>query len=113
MYREQWERILAVWRDKLQVSLDLSQALRIHLVAEENGKGEMHRFMEIDDDRPSAEFVVRRMIRQLIDLKLADQDPAKMQLRAVGWVNRQTALDEFGRIPQEGGRPGPLAHLLQ
>jgi hypothetical protein len=38
------------------------------------------------------------------DSKSYENLPAKMQIRAVRWVNRETVLDGFGRIPQEGER---------
>ena len=98
MYKEHWQRILEAWRNKLEASLDLSNAVRIHLVAEEKGKGEIHRFAEIGASRPSAKLVITRMISQLADLKLADQDPTTLQIRAVTWVNRSTALDDLGHI---------------
>jgi len=104
MYKEHWEKILEAWRNKLEASLDLSNAMQIHLVAEEKGKGEMHRFISIDDDRPNAEFVVTRMLRRLVDLKLAGHDPIKVQLSAVKWVNRATVLDESGHIHDEKER---------
>jgi hypothetical protein len=104
MYKEHWEKILEAWRNKLEASLDLSNAMQIHLVAEEKGKGEMHCFISIDDDRPNAEFVVTRMLRRLVDLKLAGHDPIKVQLSAVKWVNRATVLDESGHIHDEKER---------
>ena len=96
MYKDHWKKILEAWRNELEVSLDLSNAVRIHLVAEEKGKGEIHRFVAIGASRPSAELVITRMISQLADLKLADHDPTTIQIRAVTWVNRSTALDDLG-----------------
>lgn len=98
MYKDHWKKILEAWRNELEVSLDLSNAVRIHLVAEEKGKGEIHRFVAIGASRPSAELVITRMISQLADLKLADHDPTTIQIRAVTWVNRSTALDDLGHI---------------
>jgi len=62
------------------------------------GKGEIHRVVAIGASRPSAELVITRMISQLADLKLADHDPTTLQIRAVTWVNRSTALDDLGHI---------------
>ena len=98
MYEDRWKKILEAWRNDLEASLDLSNAVRIHLVAEEKGKGEIHRFVAIGASRPSAELVFTRMISQLADLKLADHDPTTLQIRAVTWVNRSTALDDLGHI---------------
>ena len=47
MYEDHWKKILEAWRNELEASLDLSNAVRIHLVAEEKGKGEIHRFVAI------------------------------------------------------------------
>ena len=98
MYQKNWEKILEAWRNKLEASLNLENAVQIHLVAEERGKGEIHRFIAIDDDRPNAKFVVTRMLRRLIDLKLARHDPIKLRISAVKWV------DKFGRIRRENKR---------
>lgn len=98
MYKDHWKKILEAWRNELEASLDLSNAVRIHLVAEEKGKGEIHRFVAIGASRASAELVITRMISQLADLKLADHDPTTIQIRAVTWVNRSTALDDLGHI---------------
>lgn len=99
MYKEQWKEILAVWRDTLTGSLDLTQAVGIHLVAEEMEKGEIHRFVSIDEKTQGAGFVVARIIRQLVDQKLADQDPTRVRIKAISWANRQMARDEFTRVP--------------
>ena len=101
MYEDHWERILEAWRDKLEASLDLSNAMRIHLVAEEKEKGEIHRFISIDDNRPSAEIVVARMINQLAQVKLAAQDPTRIQITAVKWVKRSAVPDDFSAIPRQ------------
>jgi hypothetical protein len=69
MYKDHWKKILEAWRNELEASLDLSNAVRIHLVAEEKGKGEIHRFVAIGASRASAELVITRMISQLADLK--------------------------------------------
>ena len=98
MYKDHWKKLLEAWRNELEASLDLSNAVRIHLVAEEKGKGEIHRVVAIGASRPSAELVITRMISQLADLKLADHDPTTLQIRAVTWVNRSTALDDLGHI---------------
>jgi hypothetical protein len=102
MYKENWEKILEAWRNKLEASLNIENAVQIHLVAEEKGKGEIHRFIAIDDDRPNVKFVVTRMLRQLIDLKLARHDPIKVQINDIRWVNR--GLDKCDRFHRENER---------
>jgi hypothetical protein len=88
MFKNHWEKMLgATWRDELETSLDLRRAKGIHLVAEEKGKGEIHRFVSIGDHRPDNRSVVNKAIRDLAELKLRDQDPKKTIISAVKWIN--------------------------
>jgi hypothetical protein len=90
MYKEQWEIKLAVWRDQLVSSLDLAEVARIHFIAEEQGQGEIHRFIAVEKTEAIPQVVITRIISQLATF-LDGHDPKRMRVKALRWVNRPNA----------------------
>jgi len=87
MHTEYWKILLeAHWSKILATSLDLSQAKRLHLIAEEKGSGEIHRYLSIGNDREDARSVVKRLLNNLAELKLRDCDPQRTSVTGLKGV---------------------------
>ena len=88
MFTKDWKRILKdCWCAKLEKSLHRLQPTGIHLIAEERGKGEIHRFLSTYDRPTDTTAFVDELLTNLAELKLCDHDPANTTINDVRWVS--------------------------
>jgi hypothetical protein len=89
MYKAEWQKLLAIWQDQLEMSFNPERVTHVHLVAEEKGKGEIHYFSPVENAGLSARDLIARAFTRFAERKLADRDPGTIRITALKWVTRR------------------------
>jgi hypothetical protein len=86
MFVEAWKELLyANWRVELENSFDPLQVKRIHLIAEECGRGEIHRFVPVERGTDDRRVAVERALDALAELALKKLDPSETRVSRIKW----------------------------